>query len=102
MIKLIVGKVDDLFIIGEYDTDRQIVNNCYQLVTVYLNNTFHYSIKPLILPFCICKPVVIHAHKLSYWTEVDLSVFGNLVVEYLKIKDELESPKKEVPEIKIH
>lgn len=99
MITLISAKLDDgKYIIGEYNSETNMVHNCFQLITILMNNTFHYSLKPLILPFCLAKSVNISAHKLNEYVEIDLNLFDNLVEEYLKIKNEIGNVSKK-PEI---
>lgn len=102
MIKLIIGKaMDGNFIIGEYNFESKIITNVFQLTTIFVANTFHYSIKPLILPFCLSKPVTMESNQLIYYVEVDLSLYANLAAEYVRIKDEAPNTK-EIPEIKLH
>lgn len=102
LIKLVIAKaMDGNFVIGEFDFTSKILNNVFQLTTIFVSNTFHYSIKPLILPFCLSKPVIMDGSQIIYWVDVDLTVYGNLVTEYLRIKEELVAPK-EIPEIKLH
>lgn len=99
MNKLITAKVGDKHIIGEYDLTRKIVNNCYQLITVPTENAFHYSIRPLLIPFSFAKSVNLSDDKLFEWVEIDLMLFDELVMEYLRIKTEIKNAinKQEIP-----
>jgi hypothetical protein len=103
MVTLIVAKLEEgKYIIGEYNSETNTVNNCFQLITILINSTFHYNLKPLILPFCLAKSVNISGHKLNEYVEIDLNLFDNLVEEYLKIKNEIGTITKKPEITKVH
>jgi hypothetical protein len=99
MNKLITARLGDKYIIGEYDLNKKLVNDCYQLITISSENSFQYAIRPLLIPFSFTKPVNIDDTKLSEWVEIDPSIFDALIMEYFRIKTEIKNAmtKQEVP-----
>lgn len=103
MIKLIIGVLDNALVIGEYNVENKEVSYLFSMTTILFKNTFHYTIKPLIIPFCMTKSVNSNIDKFSYWVEVDLRIHSNLVAEYIKLKEDVVNPDiSNIPPVQLH
>ena len=87
MIKLSIAKlVNGELVIGERNIETDVINNCFKIEIVFLNSQFHYSIKPLIVPFSIGNNIMVDPRNVVYYSDLDLSIYLGLAEEYIKLK----------------
>jgi hypothetical protein len=84
MKKIIITEFKKITIIGEYNLERNIVVDCLEIKNL---SDSQLELKPILIPFSMVSPVIIHGNQLGIYVEVHPIFFASLIEDYNNIRN---------------